>query len=683
MSFNTSIINTKVFNGGIVSGTVIGTGSGPIVALEQDVQIVGSGSLVGIEQTITLLETGSGSLVSLEQLTNTTASGSLVAIGQNVRSTTESSRLSRRGHDVAVFIGGYQVPDDDLTDEMSIVFNEDAAASCDFTVRPTIGVQDIAFYYGKTVVVNITKTDNSVHRAFTGIVDVVDFDIITNKTQLTCTDRRKELMNTINGPLSLFGQYDTSLLENYNNNSNTQIIDKLLPYRPYSLDFDSQNQWHYTSWTPKATADITLSDPTVFRRDPSIELINRGRVVNKINITATYTFKRLHNHTVGYTFNTPYTQAGTNFSLVVNSGYTLTTRNAIESAISGTGWPLKDPIVYTGLPAPGYYGLGPVTWVGDTIRSNTTAVLAGDNVAVITDSNGNTVYTYNNNQTYDIAGEHCTVAAWNLVNRWSQDITHKYSLSISNTNSAAVFGEVSKDSSYSFSEDYDSSRWDTFEEYDRFFSVGDGSTIDMNSSGTTDVQQNFGLTLSNIQSVVEKARTEILSSHRDNKTIVETNILPEVQLHHTVDVNATKVSAKGKVKTYTHSIDFKEPCKTHTMIEIAFYALGAGGSDSSTTIPAVSDSAVGTVVSAYGLGAVYGEAPDSTTGSYRDAGFHGNKFIQNGISTKIFSTYPTQFIVDSPAIPESLTDGYEFIAADSYNMSIPTGTITITYDGKC
>jgi hypothetical protein len=223
-----------------------------------------------------------------------------------------------------------------------------------------------------------------------------------------------------------------------------------------------------------------------------------------------------------------------------------------------------------------------------------------------------------------------------------------------------------------------------FGSYENFFDVGDGTEIAMASSGTRDVQGQRGLSTSNTYSAIEKARTEILSSHRDNKVVVETTILPELELYHTLHVNATKINAKGKVKTYTHTVDFKEPCNTRTNIEIAFYALGAGGSNSTISLNDVADTPIGDIiVPTFGSllpGADYNR---DTTGSYKESGFHGNYFKPNGFSAPTYTNYPVQMIVDSPAVPATLTDGYEYGATQSYSMSIPTNTITITYDEKC
>jgi hypothetical protein len=690
MTFNSSAFNTKPFNGTIAASGISITGSGTLVSIEQSVRlqtsgtlvdveqsvaIIGLGTLINIEQDINLRLSGSGTLVDIEQSVKTNASGTLIELAQKVNPTTAATKLAKYKFNVEVFLGGYQIPDNQLTGRMTIGFEEDSAASATFDLRPGSGVQQLNDYFGKELKISMMNENGILYRQFTGIVDVADFDVLNNVTTITATNKRKELMKAINNPLNLFGSaYNTSYLID-ETLSNDDLIEELLPYAPYSLDFDAYNNYKYTSWAPKSTADITLTNASIYRRQPTIEQVARGRIVNKVDISVNYSFTKLHYVESLYTWQAPYQSNGTNFALVLQSGYSLTLKEAIYAAISGCGWTLKGFPTYGELPSAGW--INGSLWLGD-IKKYTTSLNIGTDGSAQTDSNGRNVITTSTLSSQDTSGIHASSASFILSKRFSQQAVKKYNLSIGSSTSQAVFGVLDRKSSYSFTDEYDSSVWDSNDGYKSSIDIGNNQTITLNQSKTVNASFNESIAQSNIQAAIDKAKTEILKSHRDNFVRCQVKLLPNISLDKTIQITSDKISAKGKVKSYNHVIDFMK-FESYTEVEISFYGLGAGGTTSSRALPTVTISNGVSYPGNRSLDSNYGVDPNTAFYIKKD-GFFGNRF-PNGSIFK--TTYDEQFRIDSPTVSSLLTDGVEKIGTTSYTLTIPSNTLTITYDNVC
>lgn len=673
MSFNEFQFNSTPYNQG---RNVVNTGSGALVNLEQQVAIVGSGALVSLEQDVDLYETGSGALVSLAQSVENTGSGVLVSLGQRVVDDSINARIQRRKYGITAFLDGLEISESELTDTLSVEFEEGVASQATLVLFKGEGSEDPTKYFGKTLIINGIKPDLSLYRIFTGVVDIVDLDVLNAKTTITATNRRQELIEAIPNPTTFIGTgYNTSLLVQTQNRSTTDLINDLLPFAPKALDFNAYNQFTYTNWEPKSTADYTITDAGIFRRDPEIEIVKRGRIINQIDLKVNYSFTRLHYTQVSYNWSAGFNQNGSGFGDALRSGYSFTPREMILTAIEGTGWPVRSAITFVGMPLPGWYGNPPIGYFGDA-QSSVTEAQRDVNGNAVSDSNGNTVYNIRTTKEYDLNGVHATQAGWTLTNRWSQQGVKQYSLSISNTTSQSTFGVLTRNDSYSFDEGYDSSRWDDYKGYESSFVVGDGNTLTLSSNQTHEVLSKQPVIDGNIQAAIDKARTEILATHRENFVRVEIPFMPEIQLHHTVELSTTRIDVKGKVKSYTHFIDLQKP-DSYTELELSFYYIGTGGSDSSRVLPTITPSNPVSVPTGRTLGSFYGVDPNISSNQRKD-GYFGNRWNPANF---IRTSYTEQFRVDTIAIPAALVDGANYAGSSSYTIAIPSSTLTdVTYE---
>lgn len=676
MTFNSRQFNADTYNSGVVS-----TASGIIAGIEQDVARFASGVFCNIEQVLELRSTGGGGLfASVDQSVSSVAGGIFAQVGQRVELAGEIPIYVRRKYGITAFLGGLQIDTDQPHGALTISFEEGAASQCSLTLFKGEGVEDVEQYFGVSLIVNGTKPDGTYYRMFTGIVDEVETNPLTLKTVLLATDRRKELLEAITSPLSRFGSgYDVSLLIN-SNASNTQIIEGLLEYKPYALDFDAYNNFVYVPWEPKASADFTITDNEFYRRDPDIELVRRGTIINQVDIQVDYRFNRLQYMRITQNWSTPYGSTGINFGNALKFGYSFTPREMVLQALSGTGWVVSD-VSFSPMPPPGWYaptssvgGLtdGRIGWPGD-VQKVVTVADRDINGNTISDSSGNTVYSTRSTNTYATSGVHCSAASWRLSKRWVQPAVKRYSLSVSSATSQSKFGVVNRVEQHSFTDSYDTSRWDDFSKYAGSFDVqdGTGTVLSLGSSQTYEPTPSQSKVFENTKALIAKARTAIISSHRENYITFTTKFMPEIQLHHTIELATDRIATKGKVKSYRHFINLSDS-ESYTEIEIAFFNLGSGGSDSAYTLPTVTTSNPVSFPSSRNFDSAYGLDPSSTDAP----GYYGNAWKRGDFYRTNFTE---QLRIDTPAISGLLVDTIVFAVSGSYSVAIPSSTLTITY----
>ena len=674
MSFNSNTFNSAPFNGVTVSspGSVIASGSGAIAYLGQNVTIQGSGAIAYLEQDVELFIQGSGAIAYLAQNVISTGSGAIAYLAQNVTNQAERTKLQRWRHGVNVFLGGVELDPSILTGDLIVDKGEGESITCDLELIPGFGRQDPSDYFGKELIVIAENPTSGPYRIFTGVVDTTEFDVMTWRTSLRATNRRKELIGAIVGVDEKFGtQFDTSYLIDQELSTEDKV-EELLKYAPKSLDFDSYNEYHYVDWEPKATADFVLASADVFRRKPTVEVVNRSRIINQVKLKVEYQYTRLHYVQVHYTWNAEFNSAGAGFDKVTQQGYSLTRKETIVAAIEGTGWPLRaGSLGFEDLPPPGWYG--GIGWQGD-VQQATTVANTDAGGSPLTDSNGNTVYRSVTKQAYKgTNGVHCTEAGFDLTYRFSQQGIKSYNLEVNALESQGYFGVISRESGYSITDTYDAERWNNNEAHVRFFDVGNGTTLTLDSSQTYEVTTQEGKARSNIQAAIAAAQVEILKSHRENIVTCEVALMPQLELHHTVEINSNVIESKGKVKRITHTISFDE-YDSSTKIETAQYYLGSGGTTASTVPPTITPSNPAAFPGNRVLPSIYGVDPNLRL-NYD--GWYGNRYI-TGSLTK--TAYTEQFRVDTPFIPGGLTNGIKFSNnTTSYSLEIPAATIGIIY----
>lgn len=664
MSLNYQEINSYAINTDGSSFFI--TGSGQLISVEQELSIQGLGSLISVEQSLELrISSLSPALfISVEQEIEATYSGSVISIEQKVKDNS-ADHLSKSGWNATLVIGGRQIPANQIHGDIEIDRAENDAALMNVTLIPEIGIQDVESYHGKSVTLDIEIAGGN-YRAYTGVIDIPEIDIINETITLRCTDKRNEqLNNQLRSVVDTVGVYSSKIFRDPKDVA--EEIEQRLTTTPHAIDFDAYGNYTVTAWQPKTVSDFTLVDSDVYRNRPAVELTSRGRITNKITLNFQYRYERFYHTTRSFNWES----STTDICNILLDGYSLTYKSAIMSAIDSAGWPAKGAITFTPLHESGWYNCGgtSIGWSTRQIQGTNEAVVDEDGNQ-INDASGNPIYKTRITGATNWGDLYCMGATWQATTQFTQNVTENYALTIQAPQSQTQFGDVTQDLSYSFSEEAASDEW---ENYDSFSSPAasinyylDQDTSRSDSNAALDV-------------AIRQARNTILSSHRDTRVFVDTFIFPQVDLKHTVYVNTDELKAKGKVYNIKHRLNISTGEAITTTTLVLSRAAGSA-SDSVLTIPPKPADNITFNTQVIYLGNHFGEDP-TTPAAARWNGMIGNKWkLENNNFFR--TTYQEQFIVDVPAIEDAHRDAKELAQTGSYNVEIPNDTLTITFDGK-
>lgn len=655
---------------------VVEPNAGTLISIEQSIGQSGGGTLISIEQLVIFEVIGVGTLISIEQEVATMQSGTLISIEQRIKNSAIATpdRIARTGWDVVLIVGGASLPCQ--TGMIVIQRNEGGASLMEITFLPEPGVQDVEGFAGKAVTLDI-ETNAGVFRAFTGIVDIGEVDLIGKSIKLNCTDRRTELINAqLGGIVNSIGysspiifQTPKDVFENLSNRLTTV---------PFTVDFDAYGNFNLVNINPKAVADFTLtgnSPDGVFYRDPKVEYTSRARITNQVTISFQYRHPRLWQMERSWSW---HTTASICDQLI--RSYTFANRDLITKSVMGTSWPIHGNIAFVPVTPTGVY-CGGVIWSTVHLNATTTNVLDSSNNQVfdtVTDTAGNTKQiprtVTNITGGTDVGSLLADGASWRAAKRWVQTINENYTLIVRAPQSITQYGIIDTAAQYSGEDPVDTANWEDFEVFDNPFNKADNLEA---QNYFVDSASNRGAINSGIVTALAIAKTTIQKSHRDTRVSVIRSLWPEIDLKHTVAVNATitnggALSAKGKVYTIEHSLNIGTG-EAFTRLVLALSRSTGTSTDTSLAVPAIPVDTSMPNHDPIVLGSHFGEDPN-TEAARTWTGYVGNKIV--GFFR---STYPIQFIVDTPAIPDAFRNERNMFAGAFYNVVIPNDTLTVTF----
>jgi len=661
-------INSNAINSDAVSG------SGAAVA-------AGEGSLVSFTQTVELFVTGSGQLVSFEQMVeNEVASSPLVAITQTVVAPfTTPQFVERNGWYPIVKIGTYRVPDNLLTGNIQITRSENDAAQLSFSIKLPAGVWDYNRFIGKTVTVDDKASLYApAVRVYTGIVNLPDIDLINHRINFSCSDnRREQIKSQLSSVVKSIGYYNVDVFGEAADVA--EELDNRLTTVPYSVDFNQAGKYTLTSMLAKASPDFTLYDEDVYRegaQDPQVKFIPRGRIVNKINLTAEYRYQRLYHREVTFTWD------ASNWLLspceFLTAGYSIPSREMIRSAVQGTGWPVKNEIVFTEPLASGTYSCGTGTAIWSTEQTQYTQVAVtqtspGSGTTPVLDSNGAQVYQSVPVSSVDLKDTLAAGAAWTATKRWVQTLSEVYNITVSSPQSITQYGEVSEEDSAAVTSEFDTRIW---EDYTQYRAQPSGQSI--TTSGSTyyfAADTNLSGWYAALYVMLNRAKTSIIKSHRDTRVVFETEYWPEIDLVHTVYLDCTQLQAQGKVYSVKHTLNV-DTGEAKTVVELALSLISGSGSNTALSAPSRPTYTPNMPSSGINLDSHFGEQPQSSW-----TGYIGNKWTterQGKYQDTKKTKFTEQFIVEAPGIESSARDNQQLATSASYNVAIQNDLLVIT-----
>lgn len=677
-AINTDIINTFTING----PTPFGTGSGQLIAIEQNTAIIGSGQLIAIEQIVGLLEIGSGLLLSIEQNTRSIGVGNICTIEQRVITPlVNNTFFNRNGYDINIIIDGYEIPRDEITGEVTILKEVNKSASARFTWLPPLGTQtQHESWQGKPVYINII-TDDGTFRSFTGYVDLPTLDIIDKKITFDCTDRRNSrILDLSSSTINNVGKYSEIVFGEAKDK--LEELDKRLSTVASDFDFDNFGVGRLTPWRPKTTADYTLSGSDIYYDRPEVSYTNRTSTINRIDITLNYTYQRLHQQVVNVTWS-----GFQNFcswyvgSQQNGSRAEFPLRETILAAAKNAQWQPIGDINFTDIwPAQGFScSGGSVIWQPNDVQHEYKARTRRANVlqpdlsiipveTFLLDRKGNKIYDIAKTTITDKSSMLCRSANWKSGIKFAQNIKETYTITMKSPQAITKYGSIRQEDKYDFVDEFDVSVWENKETgiYD--------STVNF----YVNEKPKYSEFVSAMHVALLKAKTQLQSVHRDVAVNFRKFIWPQIDLHHTVRTTATQVSCKGKVNNIRHVIDVGTGAAS---TEVGLKLSRAAATDSESTfavqMPPIEDSSYIGVPSTITLGTHTGKDPDTLAESIT-ADWDG--WIANAYSYRQFehqfiqrSNFTNRFIINYPEIPDTLRK-------EKINTSTFTGNIEIRND---
>jgi len=666
MAINSGALNTHVVNG--FSADVIGVGVGELISFEQVVAIIGAGEEISFEQVIQLRLSSSvaEATISFEQIVEAQYTGVTISMEQQVQDAVAQLHVTRTGWDLTLVIGGYEIPKEQIYGIIDIDRTEGDAALMVVTLIPPTGVQDMSLYQGQSVTADI-QTASGNQRIYTGVVDIPEIDLIEEKITLRCTDRRTELINgQLPGVVDTIGVYSTHVFAEPRDVA--EEVEQRLTTTPQAVDFDAAGNYTITAWAPKVTPDFTLTDSDVYRDKPTIELTNRGRVFNQVNINLQYRYERFHHGTRSWTWESPIKNS---ICLLLTDGLSLTAKPMVQSAVDAAGWPVKGAITFDEIHPAGWYRCSGVTvgWSTSQLRGIGIPIVDANGVQ-LKDTDGNLLFESRISGSTDYTELYCMGASWQGTLQWSQSVTEAYTLTLNATQSQAQFGTITSDLSYALDEEADVRDWEDYTSF-RSTQAGNNYSIDQ------DLKRNEFNTVVDV--ALKQGKNVILGSHRDTRVMVDTFIWPAVDLKHTVLVDTDEVQAQGKVFNLRHRLNVGTG-EAVTSTTLILSKSEGSASDSTLSIPTQPSDNITYPSGVITLDNHFGEDPAQAAAAGW-TGMVGNKWLTENNNT-FRTTYQEQFIVDTPAIPDSLRNSKDLATTSSYTVEIPNDTLVITFDGK-
>lgn len=580
-----------------------------------------------------------------------------------------------------IYIDGARVADSTLTGKWELVRSENNASLANFTVKQPCGSYDPDALQGKSVTIDVDD-DGTLKRVYTGIIDIPEVDVIRGWITYRCTDRRREL---INNQLSVIkndiGYFSEAIFGEPKDTF--EEVSYRLETVMQSVDFDQYGNYTLTDLNPKATPDYTLSGSSdVFRdsgRDPKVELTSRARVVNKVNVSFSYRYPKLYHWETAYAWQHPDLNVICDY---LKLGKTFPSKEMVRQAAKSSGWILKAEPTFTPIWDSGFYRCGNDIVAFTTTVTNSDLTPQKDELGNnVTDANGDIVYTRTNRSFENSYDMWCLGTNFTLTNRWAQTIQEDYTLTVQAPQSQTKFGDVEQNAKYGVESEYETEKW---EDYRAYSSTGpDGDAI----SGDTIINKDTNRTTSNsaIITALNRAKTTILKSHRDNRVTFVRSLWPEIDLKHTVRLNSTKIDVTGKVSEIRHTFDINNK-DASTTVELSFSQSEGSTSDSALSVPSAPSYSTTNDIPSIQLGNHHGLDPVNTPGAETWDGMVGNKWKWEtiGTITNITKTdFPVYFIVTSPGVKEDARENRVVTQSSSYNVEIPNDSFTANNECKC
>ncbi len=591
----------------------------------------------------------------------------IVRIGEFVYEPIPTDFLGRNGWEPVLTINGFVIPKDRICGDIVVTEEENQSNQCSFSLLVDDPVTFIDGVWGKSVTLDYLTSTTST-RMFTGVTVIPEIDLINKRINFICSNNRDELVkNNLAAVIPTTGRYSEEAQGKVLNVGEEMTL--RMKTIPYSLDFDANNQYQLNSWYAKASPDYTFTDADIYYRQPKVIWQDRTKVKNSYSIKVDYQYTRLYHYQRPFLWTFPY-----DFCTFLLSQYSVPNVLMIETAITNAKWKLPGTITFTSVFPPGFCadGASLIFWNTSSLANTGTYSTVFDSFGnIVSDPDGRNVYGFTPfTSTTDLSTILTIGASWTAATQFSQYIVEKYDLTVKAPQSITQFGAVEDNLASSLKDDFDSAQW---ESYTAETAVPSNAITGANGSYYFNQDTAPQKMTNAILAQLDTAKTEILSTHRNTRVIFETPIAPYLNLSHTIQVDGSSITAKGKIQKLTHSLSVTEGRGCTTEVTLALFR--SQGSASATPIIAPvrpSDNITfpsGTIV----LGTHHGV----TDPSYN--GYIGNKNNPRIVGTLARTNVQEEFRVDVPGIDDTYRQSRPLTVTGNYNVVIPNDLLTVTF----
>lgn len=586
----------------------------------------------------------------------------------------------------------------DVTARLTGIVTIDAEESSERTavlfLTANTGAVDLNGMRGQTLNIDFVNLDTSTTtRLFTGYVVEPVYDPLEKIIRLDCSDRLRDRLALMTRPqidALLPGSKWSADVFDADADSYEYALDRLSTL-PGALDADAAGIIAYTAWAAKPTADIALTAADGIDETPAVTVTPVTELINHSTVTFQYRYERLYQREASGGWSYDRTQCEHLFTAVA-----LPTREMARRAAEGvSGWLLRS-IGFTPVwPSSGVICNGqPIVWI--------------------------------NNQPGLIIGY---AASW--ARRWTQTLDESYTLDLSATGSIAAYGERLVTVTASLSTELDVDSWEGSGANNRgssgviAASGGDGDDADSGGGSVGGgsnyppypgaIQNSWGDWIFDvteatrrqeaIEAVLAREQVKILESHRRNVVEFETPLSPAITLQTTVQLTLPTLTAKGKVRQLTHTLDNSGQGRHVMRVTLAISLGGTPPTPSALTAPVAlfydptPPSVIGSV---HASGNQFGGRLTSPPYNDELPGFASNYYvvapgetvysgsdpqtgelIQPGFVSAVAiepgaPEYPTRFRINADAIEAAVRDAATVTGTASYVVAPPTDVLTLS-----
>lgn len=440
---------------------------------------------------------------------------------------------------VVVEVGGVDVSDS-VIGEVVVEAEESAARVADFSLFQAPGTVFVpSAWPGRAVRIYLADMSSgapaSLLLIFSGIVDLPQVQPLAGQIRLRCTDNRQAAIAALGrasvGALLAGSYYSPAVFSG--GATSLQHANDRLSTLPAALDLSPSGALRVTPWAAKEAADLAFDADQVLDGTVSVDVAERGALVNRVAIDFGYRFPRIkaEGYVVAYDYLALH---ATSFVYWVRDGNSFLQRAAVEAAISAAGGTIVS-----------------ITWVA---LPTTAQVIPG--------TGGAPAGAWLPNPVTDVL--FCLGFSAVVSFDYAQQVDETHSIVVHNPASIGAIGIVSDTMSGALEGVYDDP---VAVEQNILLYRQQVTTIPPKNlapvvvgltnsvTGTLTADSDRAAANAAMEALIAIAATKIHASHRQHTVSASVPANPVLDVDKTVAIAAQGVAAKGKVRRVRHRLD--------------------------------------------------------------------------------------------------------------------------------